>query len=107
MRPRDSMRIRANHQQRQGLQAKGVMFVVVFVHMISRWPFWLMCTLLFVAWFVSQQIVMCENHLLNKDPFEHTLIHELVHAYDQCRVKMEWMNCLHHACSEVIDCVCR
>ena len=34
--------------------------------------------------------------------FENTLIHELIHAYDVCRVKkFDWKNCLHHACTEV------
>lgn len=47
------------------------------------------------------QIVMCENGMLEKESFEHTVIHELVHAYDQCRAKIDWKNCLHHACTEV------
>ena len=47
------------------------------------------------------QIVMCENGMLEKETFEHTVIHELVHAYDQCRAKIDWSNCLHHACTEV------
>lgn len=32
---------------------------------------------------------------------EHTLVHELVHAFDQCRAKVTWENLLHHACTEV------
>ena len=47
------------------------------------------------------QIVMCENGMLEKESFEHTLVHELVHAFDQCRSKIDWKNCLHHACTEV------
>ena len=47
------------------------------------------------------QIVMCENGMLEKESFEHTLVHELVHAFDQCRAKIDWKNCLHHACTEV------
>lgn len=31
------------------------------------------------------------------------VIHELIHAYDECRAKnLDWTNCAHHACSEVI-----
>lgn len=47
------------------------------------------------------QIVMCENGMLEKETFEHTVVHELVHAFDQCRAKIDWSNCLHHACTEV------
>ena len=47
------------------------------------------------------RIILCENVQLEKETFEHTLIHELVHAYDQCRAKIDWKNCLHHACTEV------
>lgn len=32
---------------------------------------------------------------------DHTMAHELIHAYDQCRVKLERSNCLHVACTEV------
>ena len=30
------------------------------------------------------------------------VIHELIHAYDDCRAaNLDWANCAHHACSEV------
>ena len=32
---------------------------------------------------------------------EHTIVHELVHMYDQCMFKVDWNNLRHHACSEV------
>lgn len=32
---------------------------------------------------------------------EDTLAHELVHAFDHCRFKVDWGNLRHHACSEV------
>ena len=32
---------------------------------------------------------------------EHTLVHELVHMYDQCMFRVDWNNLRHHACSEV------
>ncbi len=49
------------------------------------------------------QIIMCEDNkvAMERETFEHTLVHELVHAYDQCRAKIEWKNCLHHACTEI------
>jgi hypothetical protein len=37
-----------------------------------------------------------------QDMISQVIIHELIHAYDDCVVKnMEWKNCAHHACSEV------
>jgi len=47
------------------------------------------------------RIIMCENNMLETETFENTLVHELVHAYDQCRAKIDWSNCIHHACTEV------
>mmetsp|Transcript_89853 Transcript_89853/g.256902 ORF Transcript_89853/g.256902 Transcript_89853/m.256902 type:complete len:197 (-) Transcript_89853:37-627(-) len=31
----------------------------------------------------------------------HTLTHELVHAFDQCRAHANWSNLVHQACSEI------
>ena len=47
------------------------------------------------------QIVLCENNKMERETFENTLVHELVHAYDLCRAKIDWSNCLHHACTEI------
>ena len=30
-----------------------------------------------------------------------TLAHELIHAYDQARAKVDWTDLKHHACSEI------
>jgi inner membrane protease ATP23 len=50
----------------------------------------------------SPQIVMCQNSAVSdKMSFQHTVVHELVHAYDHCRAKMDMNNCLHIACTEV------
>ncbi|KAJ6792950.1 mitochondrial inner membrane protease ATP23 [Iris pallida] len=47
-------------------------------------------------------ISVCCNNLTYQDEVNQVLIHELVHAYDDCRVKnMDWKNCAHHACSEI------
>ncbi len=32
---------------------------------------------------------------------EDTMTHELIHAFDQCTVKMDWKNLKHVACSEI------
>lgn len=46
-------------------------------------------------------IVVCDNKNLDKVTFENTLVHELIHAYDKCRAKVDFSNCFHHACTEV------
>jgi inner membrane protease ATP23 len=47
------------------------------------------------------EVVLCHNHLKTQDSVDQTITHELIHAYDQCRAKIDWTNCDHHACSEV------
>ncbi|KAI0524455.1 hypothetical protein KFK09_003825 [Dendrobium nobile] len=47
-------------------------------------------------------ITVCCNQLSYQDEINQVLIHELIHAYDDCRAKnMDWKNCAHHACSEI------
>lgn len=42
------------------------------------------------------------NYQGDPDELRNTMVHELVHAYDECRGKdFDWMNCRHIACSEV------
>lgn len=37
-----------------------------------------------------------------QDEVNQVIIHELIHAYDECRAaNLDWSNCSHHACSEV------
>lgn len=47
--------------------------------------------------FLSEDIAVS----LGPRQVEQTLVHELVHAFDQCRAKVAWENLLHHACTEV------
>jgi len=49
------------------------------------------------------QVVMCENKAANYDAkvFESTLIHELVHAFDVCRAKIDYKKCDQVACTEI------
>lgn len=50
----------------------------------------------------GQGIVVCGNHLTMQDEVNQVLIHELIHAYDDCRAaNLDWTNCAHHACSEI------
>lgn len=46
-------------------------------------------------------ILMCQNRFMNKKHMEDTLAHEMIHAFDHCRFKVDWSNLRHHACSEV------
>lgn len=49
-----------------------------------------------------QGVKVCCNHMLYQDSIEQTIIHELIHAYDDCVTKnMDLKNCAHHACSEI------
>ena len=49
------------------------------------------------------QVILCEDQQQTQHPslVASMLAHELVHAYDQCRAKVRWNDCRHHACSEV------
>ena len=46
-------------------------------------------------------IRLCSNQVVKQGEAEKTLVHELMHAYDQCRFKVDWSDPRHHACSEV------
>eukprot|EP00760_Papus_ankaliazontas_P027429 PhM_4_TR3333/c1_g3_i1/m.84168/K18156/ATP23, XRCC6BP1; mitochondrial inner membrane protease ATP23 len=47
------------------------------------------------------EIVLFHDLLPTEADIERTLRHELVHAFDDARAKIEPTNCYHHACSEV------
>jgi inner membrane protease ATP23 len=50
-------------------------------------------------------VVLCSDNIdkfrLSKNHVERTMLHELVHAYDHCRVELDPNNCEHIACTEV------
>ena len=46
-------------------------------------------------------ILVCQNQFYNKRHLEETLSHELIHAFDHCRFKVDWYNLRHQACSEI------
>ena len=46
-------------------------------------------------------VVLCENQSLTQSDVNDVITHELIHAYDHCRAKVDWGNCVHHACSEI------
>lgn len=46
-------------------------------------------------------VTLCENWIKDGITAEDTLAHELIHAYDYCRVKFDKDSCRHNACSEI------
>ncbi|ESR59912.1 hypothetical protein CICLE_v10016815mg [Citrus x clementina] len=50
----------------------------------------------------GEGILVCSNHMNIQDEVNQVIIHELIHAYDECRAaNLDWSNCAHHACSEI------
>ncbi|KAI0095236.1 peptidase M76 family-domain-containing protein [Irpex rosettiformis] len=49
----------------------------------------------------SGAIVLCQGKFIHKKHMESTIVHELVHLYDQSKFKVDWDNLRHHACSEI------
>ncbi|CAN0039136.1 unnamed protein product [Laminaria digitata] len=47
------------------------------------------------------EVVLCSDKGVTQTMTDHTIAHELIHAYDQCRVKLDRSNCLHVACTEI------
>ena len=46
-------------------------------------------------------ILICANEMRDKKHLEDTLAHEMIHAWDQLRWKVDWADLRHAACSEV------
>ncbi|KAK9673448.1 hypothetical protein RND81_12G168600 [Saponaria officinalis] len=47
-------------------------------------------------------IMICSNNIDLQDEVDQVVIHELIHAYDDCRAgNLNWTNCAHHVCSEI------
>jgi inner membrane protease ATP23 len=46
-------------------------------------------------------ILICANEMRNQSHLEDTLAHEMVHAWDHLRFKMDWADLRHAACTEV------
>ncbi|CAK9161745.1 unnamed protein product [Ilex paraguariensis] len=48
----------------------------------------------------GEGIVVCSNHTNIQDEVNQVVIHELIHAYDDCRAaNLDWANCAHHSCT--------
>jgi inner membrane protease ATP23 len=46
-------------------------------------------------------ILICANEMRSRGHMEDTLAHEMVHAYDHLRFKVDWSDLRHAACTEV------
>ena len=42
-----------------------------------------------------------DKYRLSSDQVSRTVLHELIHAYDDCRVEFDETNCSHIACTEI------
>ncbi|KAH6810200.1 Ku70-binding family protein [Perilla frutescens var. frutescens] len=50
----------------------------------------------------GEGIYVCCNNIKTQDDVTQLMIHELIHAYDECRAKnLDWKNCYHQACAEI------
>lgn len=47
------------------------------------------------------QIVVCEDNIGGASTIGRNVVHELIHAYDDCRAHISNTNCVHIACTEV------
>ncbi|XP_065058754.1 mitochondrial inner membrane protease ATP23 homolog [Rhopilema esculentum] len=48
-----------------------------------------------------KQVVMCENNISSQTVMNQVMTHELIHAFDVCRVRYEKDNLRHLACTEI------
>lgn len=50
---------------------------------------------------IDHGILLCANHFRNRGHLEDTLAHEMVHAYDHLRFKLDPLDLRHAACMEI------
>lgn len=51
---------------------------------------------------IRPHITICDNKAMEYETFRNTVVHELIHAYDICRVKnFDGSNSKHMACTEI------
>ncbi|XP_077991259.1 mitochondrial inner membrane protease ATP23 homolog [Glandiceps talaboti] len=49
----------------------------------------------------SSQIVLCQNNISSQADMDRVITHELVHAFDHCRAKINWNDIRHLVCTEI------
>lgn len=51
---------------------------------------------------LKPEIFLCQQHVRNESHAHESMVHELIHAIDMCRTKMDPLhNCIHLACTEI------
>merc|ERR1719272_446361 len=50
---------------------------------------------------VRNEVVLCQNMIRSEREMTDVLTHELIHAYDHCRGKVDFNNPRHLACTEI------
>mmetsp|Transcript_12391 Transcript_12391/g.19060 ORF Transcript_12391/g.19060 Transcript_12391/m.19060 type:complete len:239 (-) Transcript_12391:88-804(-) len=51
---------------------------------------------------IKPEIYLCQQHIQSEDHAHTSMVHELIHAVDMCRAKMDPLNnCIHMACTEI------
>ncbi|KAL0257148.1 Mitochondrial inner membrane protease atp23 [Diplodia seriata] len=50
---------------------------------------------------IDYGVLLCANHMRNRGHVEDTIAHEMVHAYDYLRFKVDRWNLRHQACTEI------
>eukprot|EP00002_Diphylleia_rotans_P011766 TRINITY_DN2315_c0_g1_i1.p1 TRINITY_DN2315_c0_g1~~TRINITY_DN2315_c0_g1_i1.p1 ORF type:complete len:162 (-),score=14.73 TRINITY_DN2315_c0_g1_i1:406-891(-) len=46
-------------------------------------------------------VILCADQRQHESDMRDVIVHELVHAFDNCRLKLDWTNCRQHACTEI------
>ncbi|KIY44629.1 hypothetical protein FISHEDRAFT_50843 [Fistulina hepatica ATCC 64428] len=46
-------------------------------------------------------ILLCAGRFWSRKHLEQSMVHEMMHFYDNCRFKVKWDDLRHHACSEI------
>lgn len=54
-----------------------------------------------VSSLLFHQITICQDKIHSKSHVDDTITHELIHAFDNCRIQIDWNNPSHVACSEI------
>jgi inner membrane protease ATP23 len=63
----------------------------------TTFSFFFLSTFVFPA-----QIILCANRKLPREETAvENIVHEMIHAFDNCRAKVDWSNPVHRACSEI------
>ncbi|KYQ88412.1 hypothetical protein DLAC_11113 [Tieghemostelium lacteum] len=49
----------------------------------------------------KEGVLICDNIVTYPENIRNTVVHEFIHAFDMCKVKLDTFNCEHLACTEI------